>query len=69
MGGADDFDAMADACIANHRAILNHGSPEMQALSRLLLHALAAEIWRREIAPAPSHPKPSMPAPNGLQDV
>jgi hypothetical protein len=69
MEGADGFDVMADACIANNRAILNHGSCEMQALSRLLLHALAAEILRREIAPAPSHPNPSMPAPKGRQDV
>ena len=47
MDAPDEFDAMADACIANHDEIVRHGSPEMQAASRMLLHALAEEILRR----------------------
>jgi hypothetical protein len=46
----NDFEAMAEVCIANHEEIVRHGSPEMQAASRALLYALAAEIQRREQA-------------------
>lgn len=45
-----DFEAMAEVCIINHEEIVRHGSPEMQAASRALLYALAAEIQRREQA-------------------
>jgi hypothetical protein len=48
MGPPDDFEAMAEACIANHDEVVRYGSPEMQAASRALLYALAAEIRRRE---------------------
>ena len=48
MSEADAFDAMAQTCIANHEEIMRHGSSEMQLASRLLLHALAVEIQRRE---------------------
>jgi hypothetical protein len=47
MATADGFDALAQACIANHEEIMRFGSPEMQAASRLLLFALAEEIRRR----------------------
>lgn len=48
MEPPNDFEAMAETCIANHEAILQHGSPEMQTASRMLLYALAEEIRRRE---------------------
>lgn len=54
MSKADAFDAMAQGCIANHEEIMRHGSSEMQWASRLLLHALAVEIQRREEARAVS---------------
>lgn len=47
MEEADGFDAMAQACIANHEEILRYGSPEMQTASRMLLYALADAIQRR----------------------
>lgn len=46
----DRFEAMAQACIDNHEDVVRYGSPEMQAASRALLYALAAEILRREQA-------------------
>jgi hypothetical protein len=48
MSEEEAFDAVAEACIANHEAIMRHGSPEMQTASRMLLYALAVEIQRRE---------------------
>ncbi|MGU3329374.1 hypothetical protein ACLBXB_20785 [Methylobacterium mesophilicum] len=48
MNATDEFDAMAEACIANHDKIVQHGSSEMQTASRLLLYALAEEIRRRD---------------------
>ena len=45
-----DFDTVAQTCIDNHEAVMQHGSPEMQAASRMLLYALAEEIIRREQA-------------------
>jgi hypothetical protein len=50
MGAPDGFEAVADVCIANHESILQHGSPEMQTASRMLLYALAEEIRRRDQA-------------------
>ena len=50
MEASGEFDAMAQACIDNHQAIVRHGSPEMQTASRMLLYALAEEIARRERA-------------------
>lgn len=52
MSEADAFDAMAQACIANHEEIMRHGSSEMQTAARMLLYALAVEIQRREEARA-----------------
>jgi hypothetical protein len=52
MGEEDAFDAMAQGCIANHENITRHGSPEMQAASRMLLYARALEIRRCEKAQA-----------------
>ena len=48
MEAPDAFDALAEACIANYKAILEHGSSEMQSASRILLYVLAEEIRRRE---------------------
>lgn len=48
MGTSDEFDEMAQACIDNHDEVMRHGSSEMQTASRMLLHALAEEIRRRE---------------------
>ena len=48
MGAPDGFEAMAEACIANHEAIVRHGSPELQTASRMLLYALAETIRQRE---------------------
>lgn len=42
-----DFDAMVDACRAAHEAVMEHGTPEMQAFTKALLHALAKEAARR----------------------
>ncbi len=50
MAAQDEFEAMAEACIANHKDVARHGSAEMQTASRMLLYALAAEIQRREQA-------------------
>jgi hypothetical protein len=47
MDAPGEFDAVADACIANHEEIVQHGSSEMQTASRILLYALAEEIRRR----------------------
>lgn len=52
MSEEDAFDAMAQACIANHEEIMRHGSPEMRTVARMLLYALAVEIRRREEAQA-----------------
>ena len=52
---ADGFEAMSDACIANHEAIVKWGSPEMQTASQMLLYALAAEILRRDQAATPAN--------------
>lgn len=49
----EEFEALADACISNHAAILQHGSTEMQMASRMLLYALAQEIQRRKADEAP----------------
>ena len=48
MEARDGFEAMAEACIANHEAIVRHGSREMQMASRMLLYALAETIRQRE---------------------
>jgi hypothetical protein len=50
MAPEDNFEALAESCMANHEEILQHGSPEMQTASRILLYALAAEVRRREQA-------------------
>lgn len=47
MGSPDEFEAMAQACIANHEVVMRHGSPEARTASRMLLYALADEVWRR----------------------
>ena len=47
---SDGFEALAEACIANHAEVMQHGSTEMQTASRMLLYALADEIRRREAA-------------------
>jgi hypothetical protein len=48
MAVSSEFEAMAQACIANHETILQHGSFAMQPASRMLLYALAEEARRRE---------------------
>lgn len=48
MQKLDEFDAMAEVCIANHDAIVRLGSSEMQAASRLLLFALSKAIIGRD---------------------
>ncbi|MDE3746046.1 hypothetical protein [Methylobacterium radiotolerans] len=55
METPDEFEAVAELCIASHEAVMRLGSPEMQTASRMLLYALAEEIRRRagdEVAPA-----------------
>ena len=47
MEAPDEFDAVAEACIANHADIMRYGSPEMQTASQMLLYALAAEVQKR----------------------
>lgn len=54
MDAGDEFDAVVQACIENHKAIMLHGSSEMQTASRMLLYALAAEIQRREADEPPA---------------
>lgn len=45
-----DFDEMVGACSAAHEAVMEHSTPEMQAFTKALLHALAKEAARRSIA-------------------
>ena len=42
-----DFDEMIDLCCKAHDAVVEHGTPEMQAFTTALLHALAKEAARR----------------------
>ncbi|SFL15808.1 hypothetical protein [Methylobacterium pseudosasicola] len=44
MNRASDLDAIADACIAAHAVIDDHGTPQMKMLIRVLLHVVAREI-------------------------
>ncbi|MCJ2144705.1 hypothetical protein [Methylobacterium sp. E-066] len=46
MKRASDLDAIADACIAAHAVIAEHGTPQMKMLSRVLLHIVGKEIAR-----------------------
>lgn len=46
MNRASDLDAVADACIAAHAVITEHGTPQMKMLSRVLLHIVGKEIAR-----------------------
>lgn len=46
MNQVRDLDAVADACIAAHTVIEEHGTPEMQALIRVMLHLVGREIAR-----------------------
>jgi len=46
MNRALDLDAVAEACIAAHAAIEEHGTPEMKALIRTLLLIVGKEIAR-----------------------
>lgn len=41
---------MVDACRAAHEAVMEHGTAEMQAFTKALLHALAKEAVRRSSA-------------------
>ena len=54
---ADDqeFDEMVDACRKAHDAVREHGTPEMQAFTTALLHALAKEAARRSIDGCDGH--------------
>ena len=47
MTSDDEFDAMVDACREAHEAVMEHGTPEMQAFAKALLHALAKEAAGR----------------------
>ncbi|MCJ2098429.1 hypothetical protein MKK69_03445 [Methylobacterium sp. J-026] len=47
MNAPNEFEAMIEACIANHAEIMQHGSSEMKTASRLLLYALGEEVRRR----------------------
>ncbi|WP_187275445.1 hypothetical protein [Methylobacterium sp. WL6] len=42
-----EFDEMVDACRKAHEAVMECGTPEMQAFTKALLHALAKEAARR----------------------
>ncbi|WP_187278677.1 hypothetical protein [Methylobacterium sp. WL64] len=46
----DDFDAMVDTCRAAYDVVMEHGTLEMQAFARALLHAMAKEAARRAAA-------------------
>lgn len=50
-----DFDMMVDACRAAHEAVMEHGTPEMQAFTKALLHALAKEAARRSCTAGDGH--------------
>lgn len=57
ISGADEheFDEMVDACRTAHEAVTEHGTPEMQAFTTALLHALAKEAARRSDAGGNGH--------------
>ena len=55
MSDEEEFDAMASACIENHASVMQHGSPEMQMASQMLLYALAEETRRRERTVIPAN--------------
>lgn len=40
----DDQDDLITKCIEAHEAVMNHGTPEMQAFSKALLFALATMV-------------------------
>ena len=46
MNHAPDLDVVADACIAAHAAIEEHGTAEMKALIRTLLLIVGKEMAR-----------------------
>ena len=50
-----EFDEMVDACRKAHEAVAEHGTPEMQAFTKALLHALAKEAVRRMQGGANGH--------------
>ena len=47
MPNDDGIEHMTQACLAAHEAVQEHGSPELQALSRLLLFTLGREMAAR----------------------
>ena len=55
MPDDNDFDAMVDACRQAHEAVMEHGTAEMQAFTKALLHALAKEAARRAKVGADGH--------------
>lgn len=50
-----EFDEMVDACRRAHEAVREHGTPEMQAFTTALLHALAKEAARRSVGGGNGH--------------
>ena len=50
-----EFDEMVDACRKAHEAVVEYGTPEMQAFTQALLHALAKEASRRATGGSNGH--------------
>jgi hypothetical protein len=50
-----EFDEMVDACRKAHEAVMECGTPEMQAFTKALLHALAKEAARRSTDGSDGH--------------
>lgn len=51
----DEFDELVDACRKAHEIVSEHGTPEMQAFTKALLHALAKEAARRSTSGRDRH--------------
>ena len=47
-----DFDEMADACIAAAERIMQVGSPELQAVMRIVLAILGRDAAQRALVPS-----------------
>lgn len=56
MDEDEGFEAMARACIDAGTAVMESGTPELQAIMRVLLVTLGQEVARRDEGSARSEP-------------
>ena len=48
MASREQFESIADACLAAHAEIEKHGTSEMQHLIRILLFQIGQQLARRQ---------------------